>query len=63
MKKLLGTNIFIGNTDLKDNGNAQQYDNEKWGVARPVGYISFWHTLKCAWLVLSGRADIVTWRD
>lgn len=63
MSKLLGTNIFIGNRDLKDNGAAQHFVNGKWGTARPVGYIGFWHTLQCALKVLRGEADIVVWEE
>lgn len=29
--------------------------------ARPLGYPSLWHRFKCAWLVFTGRADVVTW--
>lgn len=61
MNKLIGTNIFIGNTDLKDNETTQQYGRGKWGTARPVGYISFWYTLQCALKVFRGEADIVVW--
>lgn len=32
-----------------------------WAPARPVGYISFWHRIQCAWQVFIGKADAVIW--
>ncbi|MFA6314962.1 MAG: hypothetical protein WC648_01150 [Candidatus Paceibacterota bacterium] len=60
-----GTNIFLGELDLKERGTAIESSIQKgrWVYARPVGYISFWHTLKCAWKVLTHKADIVVWNE
>lgn len=60
---MTGTNIFIGEEDLKDDGpSIQAYSVQKWVTARPVGYIGFWHRMSCALKVLKGRADIVIWK-
>lgn len=60
-----GTNIFVGELDLKERGASIQSSimPGKWVKARPIGYISFFHTLKCAWLVLRHKADIVVWNE
>jgi len=62
-----GTNIFIGEKDLKDTGtsviSSNELTRETWVLARPVGYLSFWFTLKCALKVLTHDADIVIWKD
>lgn len=58
-----GTNIFIGEKDIKSHTQVDiGKTTPRWVTARPVGYISPWHTLKCAWLVLKGKADIVIWK-
>lgn len=33
--------------------------NGKWEVARPLGFQSFRHRCKAAWLVFTGKADAV----
>lgn len=60
MKKIMGTNIFYGEHDLKDQGVTHEVRG-RWIPTRPIGYIGFWHTLKCAWMVLTNQADIVVW--
>lgn len=60
-----GINIFIGEDDLKDKGNAVGIHVEglqRWVVARPAGYQSFWHRVSCAWKVFKEQADIVIWK-
>lgn len=37
--------------------------NGKWVPARPLGYMSFPHRLKCAWMVFTGKADVVIWPE
>ena len=37
------------------------YPTGSWYPARPLGYDSIPHRLRCAWLVLTGRADAVVW--
>ncbi len=34
-----------------------------WVPARPIGLFSLCHRLRCAWLVFTGKADIVIWAD
>lgn len=33
----------------------------RWVPARSHGYASFFHRVRCAWLVFTGRADALTW--
>lgn len=33
----------------------------RWVPARSLGYMSFGHRIKAAWLVFTGRADALTW--
>lgn len=61
--KLRGTNEFIGEYDLSDNGAKLLNSSNDWVIARPEGYKSFWFTLKCAWKVLTHQADIVIWEE
>jgi hypothetical protein len=56
-----GTNIFIGEENLTT--TVAYRDSGKFIPARPIGYISFFFTLKCAWKVLLHKADIVIWKD
>jgi hypothetical protein len=63
MRKLEGTNIFIAERDLKDNGMQAEVEKGKWAIARPIGFISFWHTLTCAIKVLKHEADIIIWKQ
>lgn len=60
-----GTHIFLGELDLKDRGCLVESSlmKGKFVKGRPIGYISFWHTLKCAWRVLTHKADIVVWNE
>jgi hypothetical protein len=62
MNKLEGTNIFIAQEDLKGFDTLQEVEKGHWEIARPVGYIGFWHTLDCAMKVLRHEADIVVWK-
>lgn len=63
-KKLEGTNVFVGEKDLRLEGMPQvEVERGKWALARPIGYIGFWHTLKCALKVLKHEADIIIWKQ
>lgn len=62
-RKLDGTNIFRGDKISQGDGTPTENRNGKWVEARPLGYIGFWYTLNCAWLVLTHRADIVIWYE
>jgi hypothetical protein len=60
----MGIHVYKGEEDIKDHGNqAGVHVNGKqiWVTARLVGYQSFWHRIKCAWLVFQEKADIVIW--
>jgi len=36
-------------------------DSSGWVPARPRGYPSLRHRFRCAWLVLTGKGDVVIW--
>lgn len=60
-----GINIFKGEEDLKEKATLAGIHidgKQKWVYTRPIGYSSFWHSLKCAWLVFREKADIVIWK-
>ena len=33
----------------------------QWVPARPLGFYSLWHRIRCAWLVFTGKADALKW--
>ncbi len=37
--------------------------NGEWFAARPEPYYSIFARWKCAWLVLTGKADALVWRN
>lgn len=49
--------------DLNDPYENMTEINEKWVPARPIGYFSLWHRVKCAWLAFSGKCDLVRWPE
>lgn len=65
-----GINIYTGEEDLKDQGHTVQVTRTRpdgvkeqgWVIGRPIGFIGFWHRVKCAWLVFREKADIVIWK-
>ena len=61
---MTGVNVYIGEDDIKDEAACISVEGGKrWVTARAIGYRSWWHTIKCSWLVLTGEADIVIWRE
>lgn len=60
-----GINIFHGERDLKDTQPQAEIKTSNgstmWVNARPLGYQSFRHRLRCAWLVFQEKADILVW--
>lgn len=58
-----GTNVFIGEEDLKDHGmTLQAYSVQEYVTARPIGLIGLRYRMLYAFEVLMGRADIVIWK-
>lgn len=50
--------------DIIANANAVQHQippGMAWVPARPLGYASWRHRWKAAWLVFTGRADALVW--
>lgn len=41
----------------------QQEINGKWYPARPLGMDTIGHRLKCAWLVFTGKYDVLVWPE
>jgi hypothetical protein len=35
--------------------------NREWVLARPMEYLTFTQRLKQAWMVMTGKADVLTW--
>jgi len=33
----------------------------EWVIARPLGYFSLKHRIKCTWMVFTGKADALFW--
>lgn len=59
-------NIYIGERDLTDEavGRAQTQNKDgQWVKARPVGFNSWAHTMRCIVAILKGKADIVIWKQ
>ncbi len=64
--KLKGVNVFEADKLLGNPNNAPSNlptagIDGKWVFARPIGYISLLHRIKCAYLVFQGKADIIKW--
>lgn len=54
-------NIFFLK-DLTDLVNTVSTEiNGEWIPARPIGYPSLLSRIKAAWMVLTGKADVVVW--
>ena len=70
VQKIYGTIIYEGHKDIGENkirnaGQVLEFNKEQnlWRAARPVGYYGFIYKLRCAWLVVREKADIVIWND
>ena len=61
LKKLYGTNVFLGERDLKDDGASKQLPSGEWVKSRSIGWVGLGYRIKFAWRVLRGYADIVVW--
>lgn len=48
--------VIIGASQLQT-----QLPNGKWVPARPLGFASFSHRCRAAWLVFTGKADALLW--
>jgi len=49
----------IARGDFNDCGKAMP--GGKWAIARPLGFASLWTRFRCAWMVFTGRADVLIW--
>ena len=49
--------------DLNDPNETQADINGKWVPARPLGFFSIWHRIRCAWLAFTGACDLVRWPE
>lgn len=49
--------------DVLKHWSATRNIDGKTELARPVGYHSILHNIRCAWKVLTGKADIVRWTE
>lgn len=55
-------NVYVGERDIWDAGNDVQTEDGGWVQGRRLGFSSIAHTLRCLWLVATGKADIVVWK-
>lgn len=39
----------------------ESHDGKTWTPSRPLGYPSLRHRFKAAWLVFTGKADVLVW--
>ena len=54
--------IIYGACQLINSANENKANiNGEWVIARPVGYFSLRHRIKCAWMVFTGKADALVW--
>lgn len=55
---------YIGEDEILNNLNAlTQVKDGRWVASRRLGFNSLLHTIKCLWLVATGKADIVVWAE
>lgn len=53
----------LGQLATYANNGVQAEINGRWVPARPEGYATLRHRIKCAWLVFTGKADAVRWPE
>lgn len=46
---------------VKNGDCCSSFDGETWVPARPIGFFSLKKRFKYAWMVFTGKVDIVTW--
>lgn len=54
-------NVFYADQLADRLNNVTAKVDGRWVAARPIGYIGFFHRVRCAWEVFRGRADILKW--
>lgn len=47
--------------DLMEMDWPQEKINGRWSMLRPMGFYSIKHRVRCAWLVFTGKADVLLW--
>lgn len=53
--------LFEFHSQILHGPNQQEYKPGRWCPARPIGLFSIWHRLECAWMVFTGKADVIVW--
>ena len=53
--------LFDFHNQILHGGCDQEYAPGQWGPARPVGYFSIKYRIKAAWMVFTGKADVIVW--
>jgi len=55
----------IRNMEHLQNWDTKSETKTGWVCARPYGYqgLMIWYRLKCAWLVFTGKCDVLEWHD
>lgn len=53
--------LFHFHNEILHGSTQQEYMPGLWCPARPIGYFSLKHRIKCAWMAFRGHADLVVW--
>ena len=53
--------LFDFHSQILHGPNQQEHSPGVWYPARPIGYFSIKHRLKCAWMAFVGNADLIIW--
>lgn len=43
--------------------NQTKLSDGSWTVARPLGFTGLWWRLKCAWIIFTGKADLLEFEE
>ena len=55
---------YVGEREIMNGKNHLiQTKSGQWVPSRRLGFNSLSHTIKCLWLVATGKADIVIWEN
>lgn len=54
---------MIYNADFISKFKGSAEINNKWVLARPIGMCSIWRRFYLAWLVFTGKCDVLRWSE
>lgn len=53
--------LILKHTNKFTENQSKDPKTGEWVPARSVGYFSLRHRIKCAWMVFTGKADVLLW--